>query len=379
MHNYFIMRTARILLSFILIPLSFLYGIIVFIRNKLYDYNIIASHSFKIPVIAIGNITVGGTGKTPHVEYLASLLKKEFKPATLSRGYKRKSRGFQMVEVNSAVSEVGDEPLQIKNKFPDITVAVDRKRVQGISNLLENHEELDVVLLDDAYQHRKVKANLTILLIDYNQPINKDFLLPFGNLREQVSEKRRANIIIFTKSPADLQPIQRRLMLTKLKPYPYQKVYFTTLDYGNPLPVFSVKEGSDKSTYSQHFEINEETNILLVTAIANPRPLKKYLEENISKKIYSLKFADHRNFSSLDVEKIRNRFQKLGKGDRVIITTEKDAVRLREAMHLDEGLKKALYYIPIKVRFLNNRTDDFNKEIIDYVRKNKKHSFLYPQ
>jgi tetraacyldisaccharide 4'-kinase len=168
-------------------------------------------------------------------------------------------------------------------------------------------------------------------------------------------------------------------MLTKLKPYPYQKVFFTTLDYGQPRPVFSEKSSSGKPSKPHQYEVDEATDVLLVTAIADPRPLKKYLEENISKKINSLKFADHRNFSSLDVERIRNRFNKLDKENRVIITTEKDAIRLRDAMHLDEELKRAFYYIPIKVRFLNNRTDDFNKEIIDYVRKNKKHSFLYPQ
>ena len=372
------MRTARILLSFILFPLSLVYGIVVFIRNKLYDYNFISSHSFRIPIIAIGNITVGGTGKTPHVEYLAELLKKEFTIATLSRGYKRKSSGFHFAGLDSTVQQVGDEPLQIKNKFPDITVAVDRKRVRGINQLMDHLDELDVVLLDDAYQHRKVKANLSILLIDYNHPINKDFLLPLGNLREQVSEKRRANIIIVTKSPTDLKPIQRRVMLNKLKPYPYQNVYFTTLDYGEPLPVFG-QQDKYREGEVQSLRMDENTSILMVTAIADPAPLKEYLEKNVSEKINSIKFADHRNFSTLDIEKIKNRYEKMESGNRVIITTEKDAIRLKDSIHINEELKKAFYYIPIQVRFLNNRTDDFNKQILEYVRKNKKHSFLYPQ
>ena len=373
------MRKTRFLLSFILFPVSLIYGVVVFIRNKFYDYNIFSSHSFNIPVIAIGNITVGGTGKTPHVEYLAGLLKKEFGPAILSRGYKRKSRGFQWAEVNSTVDQIGDEPLQIKNKFPDLAVAVDRKRVKGINKLIDSLEDLDVVLLDDAYQHRKVQANLSILLIDYNRPINKDFLLPLGNLREQVFEKKRANIIIVTKAPPELQPIQRRVMLNHLKPYPYQKVFFTTLDYAAPEPVFKSKRDAQEHKQEDTFQFDEHTNILLVTAIADPRPLKKYLEENVSKKIYSIKFADHRKFSSLDMEKIHKRYVKLEGKNKVVITTEKDAVRLRESMHINSDMKHAFYYIPIKVRFLNNRTDDFNKQIVEYVRKNKKHSFLYPQ
>jgi tetraacyldisaccharide 4'-kinase len=373
------MRKVRILLSFILLPLSLVYGIVVYIRNRLFDFNILSSHSFRIPIITIGNITVGGTGKTPHVEYLAGLLKNEFRVATLSRGYKRKSRGFQWADKNSSIDMIGDEPLQIKNKFPDLTVAVDRKRVKGIEKLKEQIRDLDVVLLDDGYQHRKVQANLSILLIDYNHPINKDFLLPLGNLREQVFEKKRANIIIVTKSPPELQPIQRRVMLSKIKPYPYQRVFFTTLDYGETTPVFHPDETEKTNGEGRDFIVDSETTILLVTAIADPKPLKKYLEENVSKKIYSLKFADHRKFSSQDIDKIQKRFNKLEGTKKVIITTEKDGVRLRENTRITTEIKEALYYIPIKVRFLNNRTDDFNQQIIEYVRKNKKHSFLYPQ
>jgi len=370
------MRRTKIFLRILLLPLSIIYGIAVYIRNRLYDYNIFTSKSFRLPIISVGNITVGGTGKTPHIEYLTELLKNEFRVATLSRGYKRKSKGFQFVTEDSSSRMIGDEPLQVKTKNPDITVAVDANRVRGIKKLRNTLENLDVVLLDDAYQHRKVNANLSILLINYNKPIYKDFILPTGNLREQALEKKRANIIIVTKAPYDLQPIQRRLMLSKIKPFPYQKVFFTTLEYGKPRPVFDL---SDAVNNNGNELWDDELSVLAVTGIAEPKLFEKYISEYISKNIYSVNFADHRIFSSSDIEKIKKRFDSIKSDKKIILTTEKDAVRLRENRHIDYELKAKLYYIPIKVKFLNNRTDDFNKQIIEYVRKNKKHSFLYPQ
>ena len=370
------MRRTKIFLRIILLPVSIIYGIAVYLRNRLYDFNILTSKSFRLPIISVGNITVGGTGKTPHIEYLTELLKKEFSVATLSRGYKRKSKGFQFVTEDSSSRIIGDEPLQVKTKNRDVTVAVDASRVRGIKKLRNTLENLDVVLLDDAYQHRKVNVNLSILLINYNKPIYKDFILPTGNLREQALEKKRANIIIVTKAPYDLQPIQRRLMLSKIKPFPYQKVFFTTLEYGKPQPVFDL---SDSVNNNGNELWDEELSVLSVTGIAEPKLFEKYISDYISKNVYSVNFADHRIFSSGDIEKIKKRFDSINNDKKVILTTEKDAVRLRENRHIDYELKAKLYYIPIKVKFLNNRTDDFNKQIIEYVRKNKKHSFLYPQ
>ncbi|MGM0498040.1 MAG: tetraacyldisaccharide 4'-kinase [Bacteroidota bacterium] len=370
------MRRTKKIFRFLLFPFSVLYGIVVYIRNRLYDYSIFSSKSFRLPIISVGNITVGGTGKTPHIEYLIELLKDEFSVATLSRGYKRKSKGFQYVTTDSSSRMVGDEPLQVKAKYPDVTVAVDANRVRGIKKFQKTLENLDVVMLDDAYQHRKVNANFSILLINYNRPIYKDFMLPTGNLREQALEKKRANVIIVTKAPHDLQPIQRRLMLSKIKPFPYQKVFFTTLEYGKPQPVFDL---SDVVNNNGDELWDDQLSVLSVTGIAEPKLFEKYISEYISKNIYSINFADHRIFSSHDIEKIKKRFDSIDSDKKVIFTTEKDAVRLRENRHLDYELKAKLYYIPIKVKFLNNRTDDFNKQIIEYVRKNKKHSFLYPQ
>ena len=212
-------------LAIITFPLSMLYGMAVGIRNRLFDCRILKPVEFDVPVISVGNITVGGTGKTPHTEYLISLLRKDFRIAVLSRGYKRKSREFILATKKSMVYDIGDEPKQIKHKFPDIKVAVDRKRVNGISQLLKKDNNIDAILLDDAYQHRYVKPGLSILLIDYTQPIFRDFLLPFGNLRERKHETRRADIIIITKTPKKIKPIEKKIFIKDLNVLPYQFLY----------------------------------------------------------------------------------------------------------------------------------------------------------
>jgi len=367
------MNNIHKILSPILIPLSLLYGFIIYIRNRLFDYKILKSTEFNFPIITVGNITVGGTGKTPHIEFLIQLLKDEFKVATLSRGYKRKTKGFLLATEQSTANEVGDEPKQIKNKFPEVDVAVDANRVEGIKKLLLKKPELDVILLDDAYQHRKVQAGLNILLIDYNRPIDKDFMLPFGNLREQKFEKRRANIILITKSPKDIKPIERRIIFNKLKVFPFQHVYFTTFDYGDLVPLFT-----DEKSLINIVDYNS-LEVLLVTGIANPLPLEEYIKENISKKIEKLEYSDHYDFKESDFLYITDKFNKMVSKNKIIITTEKDAMRLQKFSNIANHFKDSFFYIPIQVKFLNNRTDNFNQQIIEYVRKNKKHSFLYPE
>jgi tetraacyldisaccharide 4'-kinase len=367
------LNKARNILSPILFPLSLLYGLIVYIRNRLYDYKLFKSNNFNIPLISVGNITVGGTGKTPHIEYLVDFLKSEFNVATLSRGYKRKTKGFILSTNDSTDREIGDEPRQIKQKFPNIDVAVDADRTNGINQLMALSKELDVILLDDAYQHRKVNANLSILLIDFSRPIDKDHILPFGDLREQASEKKRANIILITKSPKDLKPIDRRIIFNELNAYPFQFVYFTSFNYGELKSVYNNSERNIKIT-----EINE-FSILLVTGIANPKPLRTHIRENISNNIVELKYPDHHDFKESDFKKITNKFNTIKSNKKIIITTEKDAMRLQKFSNIASNLKDSFFYIPIQVEFLNNRTDNFNQQIIEYVRKNKKHSFLYPE
>ncbi len=360
------------MLKIFLYPFSLLYGTIVFLRNRLYDLNILKSQEFDVPVISIGNITVGGTGKTPHVEYLVSLLNEKFEVATLSRGYKRKTKGFRWVKTESTAAEVGDEPLQIKNKFPEVTVSVCEKRVDGVEKLLDpkNTKTPDVILLDDAYQHRKIKPGLNILLIDYNRPITEDKLLPAGRLREGVYQARRANIIVFTKCPDEVTPIMRRIIQNDVGLLPYQTLFFTKLEYDKLVPVFSAK------TLGDDFYKEENYSVLLVTGIASPKLIRDYLK-SFSHKIEELTFADHHNYSEKDIQTIFDKFVSNQSKNKIVITTEKDAMRFKDFAGMPEELKNALYYLPIKVNFLDQEKKAFNKKILDYVGENKSNRELY--
>lgn len=354
------------MIKILLYPLSWLYGTAVYLRNRAYDLNILKSREFDVPVISIGNITVGGTGKTPHVEYLVNLLKEKYEVATLSRGYKRKTKGFHLVETDSIAINVGDEPLQIKNKFPEITVSVCEKRVEGVEKLLdvENEKKPDVVLLDDAFQHRRITPGVNILLIDYNRQIKEDKLLPLGRLREGVHQMRRANIIIFTKCPDEVTPIMRRILGNHVGLLPYQKLYFTKLEYGKLKPVFAAQE-LDEQNYEE-----KKYDILLVTGIASPKLMEKYLKQ-FSNKIEVLTFPDHHNYSQQDIQAINNKFEHFGSENKIIITTEKDSMRFKDFTEIPDEMKDALYYLPVKVNFLEEEKQSFNKKIFNYVGKNK--------
>lgn len=363
---------ARNSYSLLLYPFSMLYGLIVWIRNTLFDYNIIGSTEFPIPVISVGNITVGGTGKTPHIEYLVELLKNLFSVATLSRGYMRKTRHFILADSGSEVREIGDEPVQIKQKYPGIHVAVDRRRVNGIRELMSRVPDLDVVLLDDAYQHRSVKPGLSILLINFNRPMSEDRLLPAGRLREQPYEKRRANIILITKCPDRLKPIERRLIVKDLKLFPFQHLFFTKLSYRKPLPVFpDTPDPLDLSRMKA-----AKPRILMVTGIAGPRLFKKHLR-GISTRITEMNYPDHHAFSERDIERIQQSFHEMEGEEKLLFTTEKDAVRLRNFTGIDASLRQRMYYVPVGIEFLNEDTENFNNMIINYVRNNKRNSILH--
>jgi tetraacyldisaccharide 4'-kinase len=354
-----------------LYPLSLLYGFAMYLRNRAYDLNILKSTEFDVPVISIGNITVGGTGKTPHVEYLVKLLKEKYEVATLSRGYKRKTKGFRYVESNSTAIEVGDEPLQIKNKFPEATVSVCENRVAGVEKLLASEQKTpDVVLLDDAFQHRRISPGLNVLLIDYNRQIKEDHLLPMGRLRESVHQMRRANIIIFTKCPDEVTPIMRRILSNDVGLFPYQKLYFTKLEYDKLLPVFDA-EPLDAGFYNE-----KKHAVLLVTGIASPKLIEKYLR-HFSKKIETLSFPDHYNYSAQDIQTILNKFAALKAEKKIIITTEKDSMRLRTNSGLTDEFKRVLYYLPVQVKFLDEEKKSFNKKILNYVGENKSNRELH--
>ena len=354
--------------SFFLRLFSWIYGMIVGLRNEMFDLKILSSREFDFPVISVGNITVGGTGKTPHTEYIIRFLRSSLRVATLSRGYKRKTRGFQIAEATSMVKQVGDEPLQMKIKFNDAIVAVDTKRVRGIEKLLELPEKPHVVILDDAYQHRYVTPGLNILLTDYDRLITKDSLLPFGRLRESASNRSRANIIIVTKCPAELKPIEERIITKELTIRPYQNLYFTRLSYGPVQPVYP--DVITTSTQEPNGSVLNGSTILMVTGIANPTPLKDYLVHQ-SHSIQHINFSDHHNYTGKDMELILSKYESLPKEDRIIITTEKDMVRIRELENVPALIKQHLYYIPLMISFLNNGGKDFDQKIISYVTENK--------
>lgn len=354
-----------------LYPVSFLYGIGVGLRNKLFDRGILRSKSFDIPTVCIGNIAVGGTGKTPHVEYLIRLLQDKYHVAVLSRGYKRQTKGYVLAGPESSARSIGDEPYQIKHKFPDITVAADEKRTAGIERLLKlKSPEIEVILLDDAFQHRYVNSGLNILLTDYHRLFCDDALLPAGRLREPAKSKYRAQIVIVTKCPADIKPIDFNIIAKRLRLYPYQKLFFSSFKYRQLTPVFP-ETGAAKKELSS---LKEVDNVLLVTGIASPTVM---IEEILTytRHIESLSFNDHHNFSHKDIRLIAERFNKLG-GKKLIITTEKDAARLIVHPAVGEELKKHIYALPIEIKILQNQEYLFNKIILEYVRTNKKNSIL---
>ena len=359
------------LISYIVLPFSWIYGFIVFVRNKCFDFGILKEVEFNIPIISVGNITVGGTGKTPHIEYLIRLLKNDYKVALLSRGYKRKTRGFILAEDFSDAEMIGDEPCQVKRKFPEIMVAVDSDRRNGIKKILDTYKDIDVILLDDAFQHRYVKPGLSVLLIDYNRPVSNDFLLPSGQLREPASSRNRADIILVSKSPGNLSAIDRRIIVKDLNLRDLQYLYFTTVIRDEPLPVFKDFDGTGISNL-----LSSGPSLLLVSGIANPQALKNFVSDT-STVIKEIRFPDHHNFTKKDISRIILDFENMKGVEKVLITTEKDAARLQKYSNIAENVKKRMFYIPVKIEFLNDDEENFNKHILDYVRNNKRNSILH--
>lgn len=352
-------------------PFSWLYGLGVGIRNYLFDAEILKSKSYSIPVISVGNITVGGAGKTPHVEYLIDLLRDEMQVAVLSRGYKRKSRGYVVADEDTTMRDIGDEPFQIKQKFEGVYVAVDKNRCHGIDHLIsdEDTKDVEVILLDDAFQHRYVKPGVNILLVDYHKFINYDKLLPAGRLREPQSAKVRADIVIVTKCPKNLNPIDYRVLSKAMDLKAFQQLYFTTLSYCDLKPIFN---GGDTVPLN---EIMGE-NILLLTGIASPEHLQvDIMEYTRGVKLETMAFPDHHNFTERDVERINERFAAMPSPKR-IITTEKDQVRLFYLEGLSEEVKQNIYALPIKVEFMLEGGKTFNEKIESYVRKKSRNSIL---
>jgi len=328
----------------ILFPFSILYSAIASIRNYCYDNGLLKTYSFNLPIIAVGNLSVGGTGKTPQIEYLIRLLSDKYKVTTLSRGYKRKSNGFILADANANAEIIGDEPYQYFSKFPKIQVAVDVDRKNGIEQLLSISSKPDVILLDDAYQHRRVKAGFYILLTSYNELYSDDFQLPTGNLRENRSGAKRANVIVVTKCPSDFSKQDQEVIKNKLAILPNQTLFFSTIEF-------------DEYVYSENEKkpVSEMLNVdkLLIAGIAKPQTFFAHLQSN---KEACLTFPDHHQFSEKDLQEIKNKAQ-----NNIIITTEKDFVRLKGCLPKDQ-----LYYLPIKTKFLFEG-DNFDKIITNYV------------
>ena len=349
-------------------PLSWLYGLGVRFRNTLFDMGILKSRSFSVPVISVGNITVGGTGKTPHVEYLITLLQREKRVAVLSRGYKRKSHGFHIADAKSTARTIGDEPFQMKQKFPKVTVAVDKDRVQGIELLNRQQPAIDVILLDDAFQHRYVKPGINILLVDYHRLIIYDTLLPAGRLREPLTGKNRADIVIITKCPRDLKPMEYRVITKAMDLYPYQDIFFTTLEYGELMPMFN-SEGSLTTLDDLRLQ-----HVLLLTGIASPRQMKEDLTP-FAASLSTLSFPDHHDFQQKDIDRLSHEFADLP-SPKCIITTEKDAARIIALQGLSQEIKNHIYILPVHISFMQDQEEKFNEKILGYVRKNSRDSIL---
>ncbi len=357
-------RWIRYLLSPILLPFSLFYGLFVWCRNKLFDWQVIRSVKFELPVISIGNITVGGTGKTPHAEYLISLLSSDYKTAMLSRGYKRKTQGFILANDDKSLEDIGDEPYQVFSKFKDAYIAVDPDRVDGIKRLIKEIRGLQVIILDDAFQHRYVKPGISIVLIDSNRPVYKDFLLPFGELREQKSSLRRADIVIITKVSDNLNAEEDTCWKKNFKLNQSQKLFFTAYEHTGLKPVFeNNRQKIQLAELTDHFY-----EILLVTGIANPKPLVQYLS-SVGCKLICMRFPDHHEYTSDDLFKIQKNFEPIKSNHKLILTTEKDSVKLKKLDDLPASLKDCMYYVPINVKFMDGKKNEFDELIRGYVNK----------
>jgi len=345
------------LLKILLSPLSLIYGILSYLNGLLYDTGVLASIKFTIPTINVGNLSVGGTGKTPHTEYLINTLQPYIKLAVLSRGYKRKTQGFREVQINDTVKKAGDEPLLFKRKYPDLNVYVSENRVDGISQMLMKTPDIQTVLLDDAYQHRAISPYVNILLTEYYHPFFKDFFLPSGRLREWRSAYKRADIIIATKCPADLSVKAKDEFIHELKPYENQKVFFTNYKYYNPYFLYNSEN---------RITLNSDMSVLMISALASSSYLYSYLKETTGD-LHSIEFTDHHVFTFDDMENFKKIFDHLSNNNKIILTTEKDAMRLDE--HRDFILKNNLpvYVLPVSVEFLFNQKDEFDQLIKKFL------------
>ncbi|OLY92915.1 lipid-A-disaccharide kinase [Cnuella takakiae] len=349
------LKSFRILL----LPFALLYGFIVVIRNWLYDKKILRSANFGLPLICVGNLSVGGTGKSPMVELLVRQLTRHFKVATLSRGYKRKTRGYALATENTTAIDIGDEPMQFHRKFPGVPVAVGEERIVAIPQLLHDRPDTEVVILDDAFQHRAIKPGLNILLTDCGNLYTRDFFLPAGDLRDSRHAAGRADIIVVTKCPAQMGTGEAEAIRREISPREHQQLYFTTIAYGMPYHI----------THMAPVIIDADTEVLLVTGIANPKPLKTYLEDQVHT-YHLMQYGDHHIFTIDDFRDIKKRFENLTNPKKIILTTEKDAMRLEKFASEINGMPFSV--LPIEHRFLFEGEHRFIETVVTFIKNFKK-------
>jgi len=340
---------------FLLYPFALLYGIVIWLRNRLYDSGFFSSVAFSVPVINVGNLSVGGTGKTPHVEYLIRLLQYPYRVATMSRGYKRQTRGFLLANAGTNALHIGDEPMQYLMKYPDVLVSVAEERMTGIPTLLQKRPDVEVILLDDAFQHRSVKAGLNILITDFSKPYFEDRILPIGTLRESKIAAQRADVIIVSKCPPALSSEAAADIKNKLTPAAGQEVFFTSMAYGQP---YDLLTGERQDLTGK--------NAVVVCAIARPETLEAQVaKEALSTHLIS--YRDHHYFVSSDLEEIKTAYENWEAGNKVIVTTEKDAARL--LLHRDKLAEWniPLLVLPIEVTFLFGEAAKFDALVYSFV------------
>jgi tetraacyldisaccharide 4'-kinase len=364
--NFPLLKSIRILLF----PFSLVYALIVTIRNWAFDKKILTSASFSLPIICVGNLAVGGTGKSPMVEWLIRLLKDRYPVAVLSRGYKRKTRGYALANASTTALDIGDEPMQFHSKFPGVTIAVGEERIVAIPQLLHDRPETRAIILDDAFQHRSVRAGLNVLLTDYSNLFTRDWWLPSGDLRDAPSSYRRAEIIVVTKCPAELSEEERRAIVTEIGPLAHQRVFFSTIRYGHPyhitLGMAAGAAGRASEAIPVEAVIDETVEVLLVTGIANPAPLKQWLDQQ-SRTYYEIAYGDHHIFTIDDLHSIMRRFETINAEKKIILTTEKDAVRLIKFRQELEG--QPFYVLPIAPGFLFGDEPRFTELIVTFINE----------
>jgi len=351
------MFSSSFLKSFriLLFPFAFIYWFILLVRNWLFDKNILVSTSFNLPLIGVGNLCLGGTGKSPMVEYLVKFLKQRYRVATLSRGYKRKTTGYVLASASTTALEIGDEPKQFSLKFPDVPVAAGEKRIEAIPQLLQDHPETQCIILDDSFQHRAVQPGLNILLTEYHNLFTRDFYFPTGDLRDLKSGYKRADIVVVTKCDPKIDEKQKEKIIREIAPLPYQHIFFTANRYSHPYHILNKND---------IIRLSVPEEILLVTGIANPQPLKHLLELHAGS--YSmLHYPDHHIFSIDDWKEIRKKFETISAKRKIILTTEKDAVRIIKFG--DELRNLPLYVIPLEHYFLFESEQKFQEIVIKFI------------